>query len=176
VSPAWLPACHTQVNEYPGQRTFKAIGTGDQAFVVAMTACVEEVVGTVHEECISSRLSTKGNYISVTGEGGALSVARAHVWHSAHSTACPARIPAVLSGHVGGMSAACCVGRKGAWAGRQAGSFARRAWPRPLLGSCPRPLPCPACPAVGPVWVETPDQMLQIYEKMRADGRLRFFF
>ena len=120
MSPAWLPACHTQVNEYPGQRTFKAIGTGDQAFVVAMTACVEEVVGTVHEECISSRLSTKGNYISVTGEGGALSVARAHVWHSAHSTACPARIPAVLSGHVGGMSAACCVGRKGAWAGRQA--------------------------------------------------------
>jgi putative lipoic acid-binding regulatory protein len=56
------------VNEYPGQRTFKAIGTGDQAFVAAMTACVEEVVGTVHEECISSRLSTKGNYISVTGE------------------------------------------------------------------------------------------------------------
>ncbi|EFN55739.1 hypothetical protein CHLNCDRAFT_134074 [Chlorella variabilis] len=84
-----------QVNEYPGQRTFKAIGTGNQDFVVAMTACVEQVVGKVHEECISQRLSAKGNYISVT---------------------------------------------------------------------------------VGPVWVETPDQMLQIYENMKADGRLRFFF
>jgi hypothetical protein len=29
---------------------------------------------------------------------------------------------------------------------------------------------------VGPVWVETPDQMLEIYENMKADGRLRFFF
>ncbi|KAI7843124.1 hypothetical protein COHA_003295 [Chlorella ohadii] len=84
-----------QVNEYPGQRTFKAIGTGDQDFVAAMTNCVERVVGTVHAECVQQRLSAKGNYISVT---------------------------------------------------------------------------------VGPVWVETPDQVLQIYENMKADGRLRFFF
>ncbi|KAL4436759.1 hypothetical protein ABPG75_003898 [Micractinium tetrahymenae] len=84
-----------QVNEYPGQRTFKAIGTGDQDFVVAMTACVESVVGKVHEECIGQRLSAQKNYISVT---------------------------------------------------------------------------------IGPVWVETPDQVLQIYENMKADGRLRFFF
>ncbi|PRW33933.1 hypothetical protein C2E21_7390 [Chlorella sorokiniana] len=84
-----------QVNEYPGQRTFKAIGTGDQDFVAAMTECVESVVGTVHAECVQQRLSAKGNYISVT---------------------------------------------------------------------------------VGPVWVETPDQVLKIYENMKADGRLRFFF
>ncbi|KAI3425986.1 hypothetical protein D9Q98_007954 [Chlorella vulgaris] len=84
-----------QVNPYPGQRTFKAIGTGDQAFVAAMTECVESVVGTVHAECVSHRASSKGNYTSVT---------------------------------------------------------------------------------VGPVWVESPDQVLQIYENMRADGRLRFFF
>jgi putative lipoic acid-binding regulatory protein len=55
-----------QVNEYPGQRTFKAIGTGDQDFVAAMTRCVEAVVGTVHAECINQRLSAKANYISVT--------------------------------------------------------------------------------------------------------------
>ena len=30
-------------------------------------------------------------------------------------------------------------------------------------------------PAVGPVWVETPEQMLAIYDNMRADPRLRFF-
>lgn len=84
-----------QVNEYPGQRTFKAIGTGDQDFVLAMTACVESVVGKVHEECIGQRLSAQKNYISVT---------------------------------------------------------------------------------IGPVWVESPDQVLQIYENMKADGRLRFFF
>ena len=34
----------------------------------------------------------------------------------------------------------------------------------------------PLVAAVGPVWVETPDQVLQIYENMKADGRLRFFF
>ena len=83
--PARPPAPPPQVNEYPGQRTFKAIGTGDQAFVAAMTACVEEVVGKVHEECISSRLSTKGNYISVTGGwvggrvGRCCSVLRGHM-------------------------------------------------------------------------------------------------
>lgn len=62
------PPAPCQVNEYPGQRTFKAIGTGDQDFVAAMTACVSSVVGTVHAECVQHRLSAKGNYISVTGE------------------------------------------------------------------------------------------------------------
>lgn len=69
-----------QVNPYPGQRTFKAIGTGDQAFVAAMTECVESVVGTVHAECVSHRASSKGNYTSVTGEGlctfGVFTIAR----------------------------------------------------------------------------------------------------
>lgn len=31
------PPC-LQVNEYPGQRTFKAIGTGDQDFVVRLSS------------------------------------------------------------------------------------------------------------------------------------------
>lgn len=56
----------SQVNEYPGQRSFKAIGAGGDDFVIAMTACVESVVGKVHEECVSSRWSAKGNYVSVT--------------------------------------------------------------------------------------------------------------
>ena len=81
-----------QVNEYPGQRTFKAIGSGGVDFVKAMVGCVAAEVGAVHEECVSSR--TKGKWISVT---------------------------------------------------------------------------------VGPVWVETPEQVLNIYNAMKADGRLRFF-
>lgn len=58
-----------------------------------MVACVEKVVGQVHEECVSSRLSGKGNYISVTFS----------------------------------------------------------------------------------VWIETPDQILSIYEEMKKDGRLKFY-
>ena len=77
-----------------GQRTFKAIGSGGDDFVVAMTACVEAVVGTVHTECVSTRPSATGKWISVT---------------------------------------------------------------------------------VGPVWVETPEQVLSIYESMKADGRLKFY-
>lgn len=56
----------SQVNEYPGQRFFKAIGAGGDDFIEAMTTCVESVVGKVHEECVSSRWSAKGNYVSVT--------------------------------------------------------------------------------------------------------------
>jgi len=84
----------SQVNEYPGQQYFKAIGVGGDDFVQAMTACVEEVVGKVHEECVAARPSSKGKYISVT---------------------------------------------------------------------------------LGPVWVQTPDDVLQIYNKMKQDGRLRYF-
>jgi hypothetical protein len=76
------------------------------------------------------------------------------------------------------MSAACCAGRVPGQAARQFGAAPQ---PRCCTADVPCLLPCPvpschACPAVGPVWVETPDQMLHIYEKMRADGRLRFFF
>lgn len=55
-----------QVNEYPGQRTFKAIGSGGAEFVAAMVKCAERVVGPLHEECVSTRASAKGNYTSVT--------------------------------------------------------------------------------------------------------------
>ena len=88
------PRAPRQVNVYPGTRTFKAIGTGGDDFVQAMERCVSSVVGTVHAECVNTRLSTKGNYVSVT-----------------------------IS-----------------------------------------------------VWIETPDQALAIYELMKQDGRLRFFF
>lgn len=81
-----------QVNEYPGQRTFKAIGSGGEDFVASMTAAVAAQVGTVHAECVARR--AKGKWISVT---------------------------------------------------------------------------------VGPVWVETPEQVLAIFEAMKADGRLKFF-
>jgi putative lipoic acid-binding regulatory protein len=81
-----------QVNEYPGQRTFKAIGSGGEDFVASMTAAVAAQVGTVHAECVSRR--AKGKWVSVT---------------------------------------------------------------------------------VGPVWVETPEQVLAIYEAMKDDGRLKFF-
>jgi putative lipoic acid-binding regulatory protein len=56
----------SQVNEYPGYRSFKAIGFGGQDFATAMVACVENVVGRVHEECVSSRFSSGEKYISVT--------------------------------------------------------------------------------------------------------------
>ena len=55
-----------QVNEYPGQREFKVIGSGGDDFVMAMTACVAAHVGTVHEECVTSRLSSGGKWVSVT--------------------------------------------------------------------------------------------------------------
>lgn len=83
-----------QVNEYPGQRTFKAIGSGGEDFTIAMTACVENVVGKVHQECVSTRPSSTGKWLSVT---------------------------------------------------------------------------------IGPVWVETPEQVLEIYNAMKADGRLKFY-
>ena len=56
-----------QVNTYPGNRSFKAIGVGGAGFVRAMVSAVESVVATpVHEECVQERPSSKGSYISVT--------------------------------------------------------------------------------------------------------------
>ena len=56
-----------QVNTYPGQRTFKAIGMGGGAFVDSMLGAVERVIGSpIHEESVNSRPSAKGSYISVT--------------------------------------------------------------------------------------------------------------
>jgi len=54
-----------KVNKYPGQRTFTAIGTGGDLFKSSMVEAVSSVVGTVHQECISERPSSKGSYVSV---------------------------------------------------------------------------------------------------------------
>lgn len=61
TSAAW--SC--QVNKYPGQRTFTAIGTGGDDFKATMLAAVESVVGTVHMECVAERPSSGGKYVSV---------------------------------------------------------------------------------------------------------------
>jgi putative lipoic acid-binding regulatory protein len=56
-----------QVNTYPGQRTFKAIGVGGSDFVQSMVGAVETAVGSpIHEESVQHRLSARGSYISVT--------------------------------------------------------------------------------------------------------------
>ncbi|KAG1660258.1 hypothetical protein FOA52_007656 [Chlamydomonas sp. UWO 241] len=55
-----------KVNKYPIQRTFTAIGSGGDVFKATMVKAVEGVVGTVHQECISDRSSSRGSYISVT--------------------------------------------------------------------------------------------------------------
>jgi putative lipoic acid-binding regulatory protein len=54
-----------QVNKYPGQRTFSAIGTGGDDFKASMLAAVETVVGPVHVECVSQRPSSNGKYVSI---------------------------------------------------------------------------------------------------------------
>lgn len=61
-----LPLIFIQVNKYPGQRSFTAIGVGGDKFKLAMVQAVESVVGTVHTECVSDRSSARGRYISVT--------------------------------------------------------------------------------------------------------------
>lgn len=54
------------VNEYPGERTFTAIGEGTLAFQEAMVSCVErELNCKVHEEAILVRPSKGGKYVSV---------------------------------------------------------------------------------------------------------------
>ncbi len=55
-----------QVNKYPVQRSFTAIGKGEPDFRDAMVGAVEQVVGVVHTECVSQRSSSKGQYLSVT--------------------------------------------------------------------------------------------------------------
>jgi putative lipoic acid-binding regulatory protein len=54
-----------QVNKYPSQRVFTAIGTGGDDFKEKMLKAVEAVVGTVHMECVSERPSSGGKYVSV---------------------------------------------------------------------------------------------------------------
>jgi putative lipoic acid-binding regulatory protein len=62
-----LPLIHVplQVNKYPCQRVFNAIGTGGDDFRAKMMQAVESVVGTIHVECVSERPSSGGKYVSV---------------------------------------------------------------------------------------------------------------
>lgn len=56
-----------QVNTYPSQRLFKAIGSGGDAFARAMTACVESALGQpVPPPLVSQRLSAGGKYVAVS--------------------------------------------------------------------------------------------------------------
>lgn len=54
------------INEYPGERTFKAIGFGGSEFVQAMRDCVESVLGKIDDAAIHTKESSGGKYISVT--------------------------------------------------------------------------------------------------------------
>lgn len=61
-----LPSAPCRVNKYPIQRSFTAIGSGGDVFKSLMISSVEDVVGSVHVECISERSSSQGKYVSVT--------------------------------------------------------------------------------------------------------------
>lgn len=53
------------MNKYPSQRVFNAVGLGGDGFQANMLKAVEDVVGTVHVECVSERPSSGGKYVSV---------------------------------------------------------------------------------------------------------------
>ena len=56
-----------QVNQYPTERSFKAIGMGGQDFVDSMVGAVEAAVGSqVQRGRVQQRPSAKGKYVSVT--------------------------------------------------------------------------------------------------------------
>lgn len=54
------------VNEYPGERSFKAIGFGGDDFVKSMRDCVESVLGEINDAVVQTKESSGGNYISVS--------------------------------------------------------------------------------------------------------------
>ena len=54
------------VNEYPGERSFKAIGAGEADFVRSMRECVERVVGGIEDGQMDTKESSGGKYVSVT--------------------------------------------------------------------------------------------------------------
>ena len=54
------------INEYPGERSFKAIGAGEADFVRSMRACVEKVVGVIEDDQVDTKESSGGKYVSVT--------------------------------------------------------------------------------------------------------------
>jgi len=55
-----------KVNEYPGPRSFKAIGSGGEDFVNNIRSAVEEVVGKLKGSQVQQRPSSGGKYVSVT--------------------------------------------------------------------------------------------------------------
>jgi putative lipoic acid-binding regulatory protein len=55
-----------QVNQYPGRRDFKAIGSGGEDFKQTIIRAVEDVVGPVKEDRVVQRPSSQGKFISIT--------------------------------------------------------------------------------------------------------------
>ena len=55
-----------QVNQYPGHRDFKAIGSGGNDFKQTIVRAVEDIVGPVNQDRVMERPSSQGKFISVT--------------------------------------------------------------------------------------------------------------
>ncbi|KAL3161072.1 hypothetical protein ABBQ38_009455 [Trebouxia sp. C0009 RCD-2024] len=55
-----------KVNQYPGRRDFKAIGSGGDDFKQAIVRAVENIVGPVHQDRVMERPSSQGKFISIT--------------------------------------------------------------------------------------------------------------
>lgn len=54
------------MNQYPGRRDFKAIGSGGDDFKQTIVRAVEDIVGPVKEERVLQRPSSQGKFVSVT--------------------------------------------------------------------------------------------------------------
>ena len=72
LSPALVSALAAEVNEYPCARKFQAIGADDGDFVESVRGVISNALGGrhIHPECVTSRPSSKGKYVSahVTAE------------------------------------------------------------------------------------------------------------
>lgn len=55
-----------KVNQYPGHRDFKAIGSGGDDFKQTIVRAVEDIVGPVNQDRVMLRPSSQGKFISVT--------------------------------------------------------------------------------------------------------------
>ncbi len=157
-----LLAPYWQVNKYPMQRSFTAVGTGGQEFRQAMVAAVERVVGSVHEECVSERHSSQRKYISVTvgpvwiqnGDQVSRIPGSAFrdpgVWGRCRVVG-EAHVPAVRQEQVG-----CCVVTPG--------------------GAGPHPAPAESVSHTTPLrsrW-PGPAQIIAVYANMKEDGRAKY--
>jgi len=54
------------VNQYPGRRDFKAIGSGGDDFKQTIVRAVENVLGPVKEDRVLQRPSSQGKFVSIT--------------------------------------------------------------------------------------------------------------